>query len=73
MSATTFVIQAWVSHQTAVKLSTTTRRDRFSTRNPPRAREYVDTETLAFAIHHILQGDTEELIKHLSAHMKKGE
>jgi hypothetical protein len=34
---------------------------------------YVDTETLAFAIHHVLQGDTEELIKHLSAHMKKGE
>jgi hypothetical protein len=32
---------------------------------------YVDTETLAFAIHHVLQGDTEELIKHLSAHMKK--
>jgi hypothetical protein len=34
---------------------------------------YVDTKTLAFAIHHVLQGDTEELIKHLSAHMKKGE
>jgi hypothetical protein len=34
---------------------------------------YVDTETLAFAIHHVLQGDTEVLIKHLSAHMKKGE
>ena len=33
---------------------------------------YVDTETLAFAIHHVLQGDTEELIKHLSAHMNKG-
>jgi hypothetical protein len=32
---------------------------------------YVDLETLAFAIHHVLQGDTEELIKHLSAHMKK--
>jgi predicted nucleic acid-binding protein len=30
---------------------------------------YVDTETLAFAIHHVLQGDTEELIKHLSAHV----
>jgi hypothetical protein len=29
---------------------------------------YVDLETLAFAIHHVLQGDTEELIKHLSAH-----
>ena len=34
---------------------------------------YVPTETLAFAIHHVLQGDTEELIRHLSAHMKKGE
>jgi hypothetical protein len=34
---------------------------------------YVDTETLAFAIHHVLQGDTEELIKHLSAHTNKGE
>jgi hypothetical protein len=34
---------------------------------------YVDTETLAFAIHHVLEGDTEELIKHLSAHMNKGE
>jgi hypothetical protein len=35
---------------------------------------YVDTETLAFAIHHVLQDDTEELIRHLSAHiMKKGE
>jgi hypothetical protein len=32
---------------------------------------YVDLDTLAFAIHHVLQGDTEELIKHLSAHMKK--
>ena len=32
---------------------------------------YVDTETLAFAIHHVLQGDTDELIKHLSAHMMK--
>jgi hypothetical protein len=34
---------------------------------------YVDIETPAFAIHHVLQGDTEELIKHLSAHMNKGE
>ena len=25
-------------------------------------REHVDTETLAFAIHHVLQDDTEELI-----------
>jgi hypothetical protein len=34
---------------------------------------YVDLETLAFAIHHVLEDDTEELIKHLSAHMKKAE
>jgi hypothetical protein len=35
---------------------------------------YVPTETLAFAIHHVLQDDTAELIKHLSAYMmKKGE
>jgi hypothetical protein len=34
---------------------------------------YVPTETLAFAIHHVLQGDTEELIKHLFAYTKKGE
>jgi hypothetical protein len=33
---------------------------------------YVPTETLAFAIHHVLQGDTEELIKHLSALVAKG-
>jgi hypothetical protein len=32
---------------------------------------YVDLETLAFAIHHVLQDDTEELIEHLSARMKK--
>jgi hypothetical protein len=32
---------------------------------------YVDIKTLASAIHHVLQDDTEELIKHLSAHMKK--
>jgi hypothetical protein len=31
------------------------------------------TETLAFAIHHVLQGDTDELIKHLSVHANKGE
>jgi hypothetical protein len=31
---------------------------------------YVDLETLAFAIHHVLQGDTEGLIKHLSAHTR---
>jgi hypothetical protein len=35
-------------------------------------RTYVDTETLAFAIHHVLQGDAAELIKHLSARMNKG-
>ena len=34
---------------------------------------YVDIKTLAFAIHHVLQDDTEELIKHLSAHTNKGE
>jgi hypothetical protein len=33
---------------------------------------YVSTETLAFAIHHVLQDDTEELIKHLSALVAKG-
>jgi hypothetical protein len=27
---------------------------------------YVDTETLAFAIHHVLKGDTEALIRELS-------
>jgi hypothetical protein len=31
---------------------------------------YVDLETLAFAIHHILQDDTEALVKHLSAYVK---
>jgi hypothetical protein len=34
---------------------------------------YVDIKTLAFAIHHVLQDDTAELIKHLSAHTNKGE
>jgi hypothetical protein len=34
MSATTFGIPAWVSHQTPVKLSTTTSWDGLSTRNP---------------------------------------
>ena len=33
---------------------------------------YVDTETLAFAIHHVLQDDTGGLIKHLSAIVAKG-
>jgi hypothetical protein len=33
---------------------------------------YVPTETLAFAIHHVLQDDTEEIIKHLSALVTKG-
>jgi hypothetical protein len=33
---------------------------------------YVPTETLAFAIHHVLQDDTEEIIKHLSALVAKG-
>ena len=33
---------------------------------------YVDTETLAFAIHHVLKDDTEFLIKHLSALVAKG-
>lgn len=28
---------------------------------------YVDTKTLAFAIHHVLQDDTKALIKELSA------
>jgi hypothetical protein len=31
---------------------------------------YVDTKTLAFAIHHVLQDDTEVLIKELSAYMR---
>jgi hypothetical protein len=31
---------------------------------------YVDLETLAFAIHYVLQGDTEVLIQHLSAHTR---
>jgi hypothetical protein len=30
---------------------------------------YVDTKTLAFAIHHVLQGDTEALIAELSAYV----
>jgi len=30
-------------------------------------RTYVSLETLAFAIHHVLQDDTEALAKHLSA------
>jgi hypothetical protein len=34
---------------------------------------YVDTETLASAIHHVLEDDTKELIEHLSAHTNKGE
>ena len=29
---------------------------------------YVPCETLAFAIHHVLQDETEVLIKHLSAY-----
>jgi hypothetical protein len=29
---------------------------------------YVDLETLASAIHHVLQDDTEVLVKHLSVH-----
>jgi hypothetical protein len=33
---------------------------------------YVPTETLAFAIHHVLKDDTEVLIKHLSAIVAKG-
>jgi hypothetical protein len=33
---------------------------------------YVPIETLAFAIHHVLQDDTEVLIKHLSALVAKG-
>jgi hypothetical protein len=35
-------------------------------------RTYVPTETLAFAIHHVLKDDTEFLIKHLSALVAKG-
>jgi hypothetical protein len=31
---------------------------------------YIPIETLAFAIHHVLQDDTEVLIKHLSAHAR---
>lgn len=30
---------------------------------------YVDTKTLAFAIHHVLQDDTEALIAELSAYV----
>lgn len=29
---------------------------------------YVDLETLAFAIHHVLQDDTDALVEHLSAY-----
>ena len=29
---------------------------------------YVDIETLAFAIHHVLQDDTDVLVKHFSAY-----
>jgi hypothetical protein len=29
---------------------------------------YIDLKTLAFAIHHVLQDDTEVLVKHLSAY-----
>jgi hypothetical protein len=33
---------------------------------------YVDLETLACAIHHVLQDDTEVLVKHLSAYVEEG-
>jgi hypothetical protein len=33
---------------------------------------YVPIETPAFAIHHVLEDDTEVLIKHLSAFTNKG-
>jgi hypothetical protein len=29
---------------------------------------YIDLKTLAFAIHHVLQGDTEVLVQHLSVY-----
>jgi hypothetical protein len=29
---------------------------------------YIDLKTLAFAIHHVLQDDTEVLVQHLSAY-----
>ena len=29
---------------------------------------YIDLETLAFAIHHVLQDDTDMLVEHLSAY-----
>ena len=31
---------------------------------------YIDLKTLAFAIHHVLQDDTDVLVKHLSAHAR---